>query len=140
MAPVLDRSLDVKPSTSFSARSTSAGRPISPQPPLDWNQAVLDADADADDVGRWLLSEPACSRRLRQAASQYDQTEFCSITSQLLQNGIQKFKADSKEEGREHRDIWLKAFHYLDINHEAVSEWLFSKLDDDRKPAQGKGQ
>lgn len=140
MAPVLDRSLDVKQSTSSAARSTSAGRSISPQPPPDWNQAVLDADAVADDVGRWLLSDAACSRRLRQAALQYDQTEFCSITSQLLQNGIRKFKADSKEDGREQRDIWLKAFRYLDINHEAVSEWLFAKLDDDRKPAQGKGE
>ena len=137
MAPVLDRSLDIKESTSSSARSTSAGRLISPQPPPDWNQAVLDADAV---VGRWLLSHAACSRRLRQAASQYDQTEFCSITSQLLQSGIRKFKADSKEDGREQRDIWLKAFHYLDINHEAVSEWLFSKLDDDKKPAQGEGE
>ncbi|KAL8791977.1 MAG: hypothetical protein Q9195_005466 [Heterodermia aff. obscurata] len=138
MAPVLDRSLEVKQSTSSSARPTSAERSISPQPPPDWNQAVLDADAVADDVGRWLLSDAAFSIRLWQAASQYDQTEFCSIMSQLLQNGIQKFKADSKKDRREGRDIWLKVFHYLDINHEAVSEWLFSQFDDGKKLAQGK--
>ena len=107
-----------------------------PQPPTDWEQVILDADARVAAVGELMLSDASCNRKLKEAAKHYDRAHFCSIIQQILLAGIQKLEDDAIQEEVEDNPI----YQCLELNHEALSEWLVGRLGSARESFSSKGE
>ena len=103
---------------------------------IDWDKALLEADYTINSVGYWLLSDTRSSRRLQEGARQYDETKFSSVLSPLLEQCGQQWRKAARHEGRKEHEI----SHYLENNHEALSEWLYAKLNGIEKVYKGQGK
>ena len=111
-------------------------RPSSSRQRIDWDQAVLEAEDTINSVGYWLLSDARSSRRLQEAARMYDQIKFSSVLNPLLEQCGQQWRKAARHEGQKEHKI----SHYLEINHEALSEWLYAKLNGVEKVYRGQGK
>ena len=111
-------------------------KPSSSPQRIDWDNALLEADYTINSVGYWLLSDTRSSRRLQNAARQYDETQFSSVLSPLLEQWGQQWRKAARHEGRKEHEI----SHYLENNHEVLSEWLYTKLNGSEKVYKGQGK
>lgn len=116
--------------------NTPSPRPSSSQQQIDWDRALLEAEEILNSVGYWLLSDARSSRRLHEAARRYDQRRFSSVLSPLLEQYGQEWKKAARDESRKEHDI----SHYLENNHEALTEWLYAKLNGVEKVYKGQGK
>lgn len=116
--------------------NTPSPRPSSSQQQIDWDKALLEAEEILNSVGYWLLSDARSSRRLQEAARRYDQRKFSSVLSPLLAQSGQEWKKAARDQSRKEHDI----SHYLENNHEALTEWLYAKLNGVEKVYKGQGK
>ena len=111
-------------------------RPSSSRQRIDWDKALLEAEERINSVGYWLLSDTRTSRTLQEAARTYDPIEFSSMLSPLLKQCGQQWRKAARHEGRKEHET----SHYLENNHEALSEWLYAKLNGVEKVYKGQGK
>ncbi len=111
-------------------------RPSSPRQRIDWDKALLETENTINSVGYWLLSDARSSDRLQKAARTYSQIKFSSVMDPLLEQCGQQWTKAARHEGRKEHEI----SHYLETNHEALSEWLYAKLNGGEKVYKGQGK
>ena len=111
-------------------------RPSSSRQRIDWDKALLEAEYTINSVGYWLLSDARSSRRLQEAARTYSWIKFSSVLNPLLEQCGQQWRKAARHEGRKEHEI----SHYLENNHEALSEWLYAKLNGVEKVYKGQGK